>query len=182
MNLNHKIVCHELGTAELVENLIQSSFPPDEQEPIERLLTMAEKPMVNFWAYFDDETFCGMIYVVESRDTLFVLYLAVEAELRSQGYGAAIIQDVRGVFGGKDMVLHVEDPYESPENTEQRIHRIRFYERLGFKDTGYRLSPEGTTFWLLSTAEDYQISTYMNLMYEYSDGEYTPPVYRAGER
>ena len=182
MNLNHKIVCHGLGTAELVESLIKSSFPPDEQEPIERLLTLAKKPMVNFWAYYDDDVFCGMIYVVESTDALFVLYLAVPDHLRSRGYGAAIIEDVRGIFGGKDMVLHVEDPNESPENADQRIRRIRFYERLGFQDTGYRLSPEGTTFWLISTAENYQISTYMNLMYEYSDGEYTPPVYKAGER
>lgn len=98
MNLTKKKICYELNTVEPVENLIKSSFPPDEQESMELLLRLAEKPMVNFWAYYDDDMFCGMIYVVESKETLFVLYLAVPGELRSKGYGAAIIEDVRRIL------------------------------------------------------------------------------------
>lgn len=178
MNLTKKKICYELNTVEPVENLIKSSFPPDEQESMELLLRLAEKPMVNFWAYYDDDMFCGMIYVVESKETLFVLYLAVPGELRSKGYGAAIIEDVRRIFNGKDVVLHVEDPYEDESKSEQRLRRIKFYERFGFKDTGYRINAGYTIFYLMSTEQDYRISTYMDLMEEYSDGEYTPKVYK----
>ena len=59
MKLTHKKVCHELQTTEPVELLIKKLFPPDEQEPIERLLKLAENPMVNFWAYYDEGVFCG---------------------------------------------------------------------------------------------------------------------------
>lgn len=177
MILTYKKVCYELNTVEPVENLIKSSFPPEEQESMELLLTLGEKPMVNFWACYDDELFCGMVYIVESKDTLFCLYLAVPEQLRSQGYGAAILTDVRRKFGGKDMVLHVEDPNADETKAQQRLRRLRFYQRLGFKDTGYRLNPGYTIFYLMSTAQDYRISTYMDLMREYSDGEYTPQVY-----
>lgn len=39
------------------------------------LLGLAQRPMVSFWAYYDDETFCGMIYVVDSKETLFDAYV-----------------------------------------------------------------------------------------------------------
>ena len=181
MKLTYKKICHEFNTVEPVERLIQSAFPPDEQEPMEVLLEMAKKPMVNFWAYYDGDMFCGMTYVVESKDVLFVLYLAVPGELRSKGYGAAIIEDVRNRFGGRDMVLHVEDPNEDAAKAEQRIRRIKFYEKLGFTDTGYRINGDETTFYLISTAKDYRISTYMELMRDYSYGKYTPKVYKVEE-
>ena len=147
------------------------------------LLDLAQRPMVNFWAYYDDETFCGMIYVVDSKETLFILYLAVPSELRSQGYGAKIVEDVRKQFGEKNVVLHVEDPteVEDKKRKEERIRRIKFYERLGFTDTGYRIKSDTTTFFLISTEGEFRISTYMDLMKEYSYGEYTPPVLKKGD-
>lgn len=147
------------------------------------LLDLAQRPMVNFWAYYDDETFCGMIYVVDSKETLFILYLAVPSELRSQGYGAKIVEDVRKQFGEKNVVLHVEDltEVEDKKRKEERIRRIKFYERLGFTDTGYRIKSDTTTFFLISTEGEFRISTYMDLMKEYSYGEYTPPVFKKGD-
>ena len=179
MKLTHKKVCHELGTAKLVEHLIQDLFPPEEQEPIERLLKLAENPMVHFWAYYDEDTFCGMSYVVESEDTLFGLYLAVAREFQSKGYGTYIINDSRATFNGKNMVIHVEDPNQEVPNQEQRRRRIKLYERLGFKDTGYRINGGDTVFWLMSTDVNFKIEHYMKLMHDYSYGEYTPPVYKA---
>lgn len=181
MSLTFKNISYEEGNVDIVEKLIQSSFPPDEQESMEDLLKMAAKPMVNFMACYNDEEFCGMIYVVESSGTLFVLYLAVPDELRSKGYGAAIITAVRERFDNKDVVLHVEQPDKTKDNYEQRIRRIRFYEKLGFKDTGYRIDSEETVFYLMSTAKEYNVDTYMELMREYSGGTYVPKVYTVKE-
>ena len=179
MKLIHKKVCHELNTTEPVEKLIKDLFPPDEQEPIERLLTLARNPMVIFWAYYDEDLFCGMTYVVESEDLLFGLYLAIPRELQSKGYGTAIINDVKEHFNGKDYVIHVEDPNQECSNQEQRRRRIKLYEKLGFKDVGWRINGEDTVFWLMSTKADFHIDMYMKLMHDYSYGEYTPPVYKA---
>ena len=178
MNLIHKKVCHELGTAEPVDLLIKDLFPPEEQNPIDYLLKLAENPMVNFWAYYDDDVFCGMSYVVESEELLFGLYLGIPKELQSKGYGTAIINDTRKAFNGKDFVIHVEDPHQEVPNQEQRRRRISLYERLGFMDTGYRIDGGDTIFWLMFTAKDFDIEWYMKLMHDYSYGEYTPPVYK----
>ena len=181
MKLTHKKVCHELNTAKPVEALIKDLFPPEEQEPIERLLKLAENPMVHFWAYYDEDVFCGMSYVVESDETIFGLYLGVAKTFQSKGYGTYIINDTREYFNGKDMVIHVEDPNQEVPNQEQRRRRIKLYEKLGFKDTGYRINGGDTVFWLMSTAEKYDIGTYMRLMHDYSYGTYTPPVYKLEE-
>ena len=181
MKLTHKKVCHELNTVEPVEYLIKDLFPPEEQEPIERLLKLAENPMVNFWAFYDEDVFCGMTYVVESKDTLFGLYLAIPKEFQSKGYGTYIINHIREILNGKDLVIHVEDPDQESPNQEQRRRRIKLYKKLGFMDTGYRINGEDTVFLLMSTAEDFKIKTYFDLMHDYSYGEYTPPVYKVEE-
>ncbi|MBQ7809657.1 MAG: hypothetical protein IJ346_01655 [Clostridia bacterium] len=41
------------------------------------------------------------------------------------------------------------------------------------------ISSESTTFFLISTEENFRISTYMDLMRYYSYGEYTPEVCKA---
>lgn len=179
MKLTHKQVCHELGTTEPVEHLIKDLFPPDEQEPIERLLKLSENSMVNFWAYYDEDVFCGMTYVVESKDLLFGLYLAIPREFQSKGYGTYIINDTREAFNGKDLVIHVEDPNQECLNRDQRLRRIKLYERLGFKDTGWRIDGDDTIFRLMSTKDNFEIKSYIDLMHDYSYGEYDPPVYKA---
>ena len=179
MKLTHKKVCHELGTTAPAESLIKDLFPADEQEPMDYLLKLAENPMVNFWAYYDEDVFCGMTYVVESEDLLFGLYLAVPGQFQSKGYGTAIINDAREHLNGKDYVIHVEDPNQECDNQEQRRRRISLYERLGFRDTGWRINGDVTVFWLMSTKPDFHIDSYRKLMHDYSYGEYTPPVYQA---
>ena len=181
MKLIRKKVCRELGTAEKVEELIKDLFPPEEQEPIDRLLKMAEDPMVHFWAYYDEDVFCGMTYVVESEDTLFGLYLAIPREFQSKGYGSYIMQHTFEYFGGKPMVIHVESPDQDVPNKEQRCRRIKLYKKIGYMDTGYRIDGGDTVFWLMSTNENFKIEHYMKLMHDYSYGEYTPPVYKAEE-
>ena len=179
MNFTRKKVCHELHTTEPVENLIKILFPPEEQNSIDYLLQLAKNPMVHFWAYYCEDVFCGMTYVVESDDTLFGLYLAVSPEFQSKGCGTAIINDTKASFPGKDLVIHVEDPNQTAPNQEQRRRRIKLYEKLGFKDTGYRINGTDTVFCLMSTADCFKIESYMKLMHDYSYGEYTPQVYTA---
>lgn len=179
MKLIRKKVCRELGTAEKVEELIKDLFPPEEQEPIDRLLKMAEDPMVHFWAYYDEDVFCGMTYVVVSEDAVFGLYLATPRGMHSKGYGTYIIDDTKETFKGKGLVVHVEDPTQEVANKEQRCRRVALYERQGFKDTGYRINGGDTVFMLMSTADDFKIEHYIDLMHDYSKGEYDPPVYKA---
>lgn len=182
MNLRPEVIESGSKSCILTEALIKSAFPPDEQEPMSALISMAQNPMVNFWAYYDEDTYCGFCYVVESPRILFVLYLAVPGELRSKGYGAAILEDVRARFGGKDIVLHVEDPDKNENKRTERERRIKFYERNGFSDTGWRIDNKDDCFFLISTAENFHIDMYMELMRLYSKGEYTPPVYLSEER
>lgn len=179
MQLTHKKVCHELNTTEPVEHLIRDLFPPEEREPIERLLKLAQNPMVNFWAYYDEDVFCGMTYVVVSDELVFGLYLAIPKEFQSKGYGTYIIKDTRESFPGRHFIIHVEDPDQVSQNQEQRHRRVKLYKKLGFKDTGYRIDGGDTVFLLMSTAEEFDIAWYMKLMHDYSYGEYTPPVYKA---
>lgn len=98
---------------------------------------------VHFLAYYDGDDFCGFTYTVENEDMVFVLYLAVNDEIRSKGYGTAILTDLKARASGRGVALNIEplDPHAA--NSEQRERRLEFYRRNGFVSTDYNLIDGG---------------------------------------
>lgn len=85
------------------------------------------------------------------RHQTFVLYLATNEQIRSQGYGSMILDEVKQMTGGKECVLHIEALDENAENYEQRIRRKHFYEKNGFHSTGYMYKESDVEYEVLST-------------------------------
>ena len=136
MNIIGKEVNSKCSDFSRVLNLIKTSFPKSEQYSIVwlRLLTVCKN--YSFKAFYDGDFLCGITYTVEMGDYVFVLYLAVVEELRSKGYGSAILQWIKACTS-KKVVLNVEVPNPNASNSMQREKRIDFYRKNGIVDTGY---------------------------------------------
>lgn len=134
-----------------VVELMLTSFPPEERIPILVLNLLSKKRNVNFNAWYDNQEFCGITYTIESEKMIFLLYFAVNAQLRSKGYGSRIIEEIKKIAGKREIILHVEKPNEYAENNAQRVQRIAFYERNGFYQSDFDLCIEGTDYLVFST-------------------------------
>ena len=158
----YKDVCCLMGTA----------FPRNEQMPMWLLRALALRKSVNFRAFYEDDQFCGVLYTAEDNKYIFVLYLAVNDQIRSKGYGTKILDWLK-LNTEKSIVLNVESLDPSAENALQREKRISFYSKNGIFDTGCRFIDGGEKYSVLaSDIEIFDPGEYEMLLSKFSFGMY----------
>ena len=112
------------------------------------------------------------MYTVENNKYIFVLYLAVNDQIRSKGYGTKILGWLKQNTE-KIIVLNAESLNLSAENALQREKRISFYSRNGIFDTGCRFVDEGEKYSVLASDIDYfDPREYEMLLSRFSFGTY----------
>lgn len=160
-----------------VLRLMKTAFPANEQMPIWLLKLLAFQKGVEFDAFYDENSLCGISYTVEDKTMVFVLYLAVNDSIRSKGYGSRILQYVKEHTGEKNIVLNVEAIIPDVPNIEQRKNRIRFYQKNGIEDTGYTFADGGEVYSVLSSdPTHFQSQEYERLLKKFSLGLYQKKI------
>lgn len=182
MELTSKKVSRILPEFPRIKNLLANSFPKNERYPLWLLTARAARRDVDFLAYYDDGAFCGISYGVKAENTLFVLYLAVDEDMRSKGYGSAILAEIGKIAGERSITLNAEAPDPSADNNAERERRMEFYRRNGFIDTGYRLVEKSLTHAVLCNSADFSPRAYTKALRKLSCGVYTPHLERLFSR
>ena len=84
---------------------------------------------------------------------IFITYIAINDEIRSKGYGSKILTYLKENNPTLPISLNVEMLDDNASNKEQRIKRVVFYERNGFKLLKNTVSNGKDTFSIMSTKE-----------------------------
>ena len=74
------------------------------------------------------------MYTIENDKYYFILYLAVNQEMRSKGYGGEILNYAYEQDGKRNIILNVERLDQTADNYEQRLKRVSFYEKTGYAE------------------------------------------------
>ena len=74
--------------------------------------------------YYDEDTLIGLSYVFIHKDIAYLGYLAVEENLRNQGYGSKILQAIRKELSDCRIVIDIEVVDKNAENYEERVYCI----------------------------------------------------------
>jgi ribosomal protein S18 acetylase RimI-like enzyme len=90
-----------------------------------------------FYSIYDSEIWIGFIYLIFKNNLLLIQYFAIDNNNRSRGYGGEVIEKIKEMYPGYRIILGIEKYEEKAKNNEQRIKRKRFYEKHGFKESGY---------------------------------------------
>ena len=175
-----------------VEALYEEAFPPEERFPIGGLLDMARKPEAAFVAYYDEadgdgggvvagnggRTLCGFTFHFVTRTFCYILFLAVNPDVRSHGYGSRILGQLREVYADRVHVLEIEPLDPAAPNYAQRVRRLSFYERNGFAQTGYELVEEEMAYTILCAGGAFDAQTFEEEVGAVIDGAF-PMVIRS---
>ena len=131
----------EPGFADMarLDNLNREAFPPGEYVETEYLLERAGQGYFDFWALYDTPGFIGFMVVVPHGDLAYLSFFAIEAGLRSQGYGSAALQELPRIYPAYKQLVDIEMTDEKAGNNLQRVHRRGFYLRNGYRPTGFEL-------------------------------------------
>lgn len=131
---------------------------------------------MDFFAYYDEVSFCGISYTVSNGELVFVLYLAVNDKIRSRGYGSAILQCIKQRFSNKTIALNIEPLDPDIDNYAQRVKRFEFYVKNGFIDTDYHIIDGSDKYQILATTERFSIKEYKSAIKQLSFGLYLPQI------
>ncbi|MDO4902722.1 MAG: GNAT family N-acetyltransferase [Limosilactobacillus sp.] len=154
MDLDIQPVRLGLSNYQEVKQLYRRAFPKYEREPWSWMMLKSKFKQADFMAFYDEDKFVGFSYVIHSRGFHYILFLAINDQLRSQGYGSRIIKQLRSLYPSDSLVLDIEQPDPSAKNNKQRLRRLAFYKRNGFYLTPKKLEEEEVTYQVLATKKN----------------------------
>ncbi|MGX4594405.1 GNAT family N-acetyltransferase [Leuconostoc sp. JNUCC 76] len=131
-----------------------SAFPEYERLPFSQLQHVTnEQEAVRMATIVDDDQPVGILLLVEISDQkVFVLYFAVDANIRGKGIGSRTITALTEKYPD-GIVLESEIIGQHADNELQRVKRYEFYQRNGVTDSGFLTKNMGGTFHLLRSTE-----------------------------
>lgn len=110
-----------------VWQLLEESFPSCERWDHDGFLAEYTNPEFRSLVYRPD-ALSGVLDFWDFGSFVYVEHFAVAPELRGQGTGSAMMEELRRYVGERPLVLEAEPPSDSP----LAARRIAFYERIGY--------------------------------------------------
>lgn len=151
-----------------IENLYLSSFPKEERFPFWLLEECSKESNSELCAIIDNNEFVGMCYIVDCDNAYYLMYLAVDPNLRNKNYGSKILSDLKEKY--KTLFLSIDEP-----TNEINVRRKNFYLRNGFFDTNKFYEDTGVNYEVLCTNEKFDI-TDENMRKRYSNMSNKPEI------
>lgn len=147
-----------------IKNLYYDSFPKNEQIPFWFLMFKSKKNNIEFLSIEHNKSFVGFLYLINYKDIVFVLYFAIDPNVRSKGYGSKILCLLDTKYANKRIVLNIESPYVKSINQEDRNKRKNFYLKNNFSQTKINILEYGEVYNLLIKNGKINIEEYHALM------------------
>ncbi|NPD30521.1 GNAT family N-acetyltransferase [Eggerthellaceae bacterium zg-1084] len=139
------------GARSCVRALYEGAFPEQQRMPWWLMTALSHSPRVGFSSYFDRGAFCGFSYRIDFSSLTYLLFLAVDEQARSSGVGSRILEGIRAARPEVPVVLDIEAPCEGAPSHDQRIRRMAFYRRNGFRPAPCLLRSGPITYQVMST-------------------------------
>ena len=137
------------------------AFPKEERLPWWLLRLNATRQGIDITGWTENGQLRGITISVTEGGLHFLLFFAIHPQCRGKGYGSAILEALKGQYD--TVVLNVEPLVPDAPNLPQRQQRFRFYNRCGFRDTGWHVWEVGGMFRVLSTKEALDVPAYKQL-------------------
>lgn len=123
-----------------VKQLFLSSFPKHQIIPLWFLLLKAKKSNIDFLAFYDDDKFIGLTYLIHHEETTYVMYLAIDGKNQSKGYGSKALDLIKSIKKNPKIFLSIDNIDLDAKNYQQRIKRKQFYINNNFVDAKISIS------------------------------------------
>jgi len=171
MNLEVKRV--SLKSAD-VKKVYFDSFPPSERMPFWLMVLMSKLWNTKFLSFYDNDKLCGFVYFAVQFRQIFIMFFAVDRDLRSHGYGSEILRILQKLYPTKTMIVSIEHSDTDRDGDQER--RKRFYLRNGFTETGYLIRMKGVDQEILVRNGHFSKAKFRAFLALYSNGTLWPKI------
>ena len=125
MNFNY---INDLKYKDELEELYLSAFPKEERFSFWILEDCSKEDNSDLYAILDNDKFVGMCYIVNCDGAYYLMYLAVQDELRNKKYVSKILEDLK-----KSRESLNNTPYYCFPFYEYNNRAVELVEKAGFR-------------------------------------------------
>lgn len=156
--------------ARAVEALEARAFLPEEL-PAPEVMDLLARAGTGRVAFYDERGFVGYTMVCDATGSLYIAFLAVDEDRRSEGLGSRILAWVDERAQGRPRYLEAEVLDDGAPNAAQRRARMAFYGRNGYEDTGYVVHEGDLAYSVLAKGPGASIEDYVRAVSQAHGGE-----------
>lgn len=77
-----------------VKRIYFDSFPKKERIPFPIMILLSKITHTDFLAFYDKNILSGFVYLSAIENITFIIFFAVDKNVRSKGYGSKILEEV----------------------------------------------------------------------------------------
>lgn len=165
-----------------IKRIYFEAFPKKERMPFPMMVAMSKLWNTQFFGFYDGNIPCGLIYMASNRKIVFVMFLAVDKSLRSNGYGSSILQQLKNKYPDKKIIVSIEPCDNNAPDIELRKRRKSFYMQNGYKETGYRMKLSGVVQEILVLNGEFVKREFRTFLAFYSNGILWPKIWEQAEK
>lgn len=173
MKMKVKQVYPGTKTCQAVKKLYFEAFPENERLSFSRMVLLSLiKPSASLLSFWDGEELCGFTFTVETKQFLYINYIAVNPNLRSRGYGTKLLDALHERWPMAQL-CDARVPQEGTEDYDQDLRRIAFWERNGFDFYGNAhtiTNPQGVTYYICGKGVEFDREAYFGVFDHLSFG------------
>lgn len=164
-----------------VKRIYFEASPRRERMPFPLMVAMSWLWNTQFLSFAREGRTQGFVYLARGMGMVFVMFLAVDGELRGQGCGSAILAQVRRRNPGRRIVVTIEPCDAGAPDLELRRRRRAFYLRNGFVPAGHRIRLSGVEQEALVAGGAFSRARLRLFLALYSCGTLWPRIWRQEE-
>ena len=178
MDLRVEHVTRKSKEKQKIKEIYTSSFLKKDRMPFWLMLIMAKMRNTEFIAFHDKYTLCGFVYMTTIENLTFVMFLAVDENIRSKGYGSRILDKIQSMHTDNKIIISIERCDEDAKDISQRIRRKKYYVNNGYVETGYLVELENKKQELLIKNGEFDEDEFCLFFKKYSNGTVKPKLWR----
>lgn len=130
---------------ESIIDLYRKSFPHKERDSIHKFLNHDGKDG-RILTFYDENTFVGFVCLIEYKDIICILYLAISPLVQHKGYGHMVLEYLKTLYPNHRFIADIEKDIENCINHEQRKRRELFYLHDDYMESGIEYKYKGVDY------------------------------------
>lgn len=161
-----------------IKEIYLDSFPKEDRMPFWLMVLLSKKNDTDFLAFYDEEILCGFTYTAIKNNIAFVMFFAIDKNLRSKGYGSFILNKLQSIYPNHKIIVSIEPFDENAKNINQRIRRKKFYINNGYVETGYLMNLSNIEQEILIKNGNFDKEEFLIFFKKYSNGTVRPEIWK----
>ena len=119
-----------------IHRLYHEAFPRSERKPFSMIVKKWREGVMDVWYCTHAGKFVGIAITINGPTMILLDYFAIGKNLRSKGYGSAILQTLRTHYAGMGIFGEIENTYAPGPDQALRQRRKQFYLDNGLEEMG----------------------------------------------